>query len=39
MALHEQNLIVRERILGSDHPRTLTSRESLALLRRRHRSS
>ncbi len=29
--MHEQNLAVRERVLGPDHPGTLTSRHGLAV--------
>jgi hypothetical protein len=31
IALHEQTLAARERILGPDHPETLRSRNSLAV--------
>jgi len=29
--LHEQNLADRERVLGADHPDTLTTRNNLAI--------
>ncbi len=29
--MHEQNLAARERLLGPDHPGTLTARNNLAL--------
>jgi hypothetical protein len=31
ITLHEQTLAARERVLGPDHPDTLTSRNNLAL--------
>ena len=31
--LHEQTLADRERVLGPDHPDTLTSRDNLAVAR------